>query len=158
MVAQKATAAAWRRWQAAEGVEIARKVNDYGTATEELTLLTMPRFTSLTWQPPPSPLRSTGVHVGQSAIAAAGRMMLGRDAAPAEAGWVLYAATPVEGLPLVFRDRRSDSFGVAVQATGTVPLHARRPSGSTLTASGVPQAEDMPTWLVAALGGKPGRR
>jgi len=157
LVGQKCTAAAWRRWQAAEGVEVSRRINDYGQAAEELTLLPMPRFTSLTWQPPASPLRSTGVHVGQSAIAAAGRA-LGRDSTPGEPGWVLYAATSVDGVPLTFRDRRADGFGVSVQATGTVPLHARRPSGTTLVASGVPQAEDMPAWLVAALGGKPGRR
>jgi len=156
LVAQKATAAAWRRWQAAEGVEVARKV-DYGTATEEVSLLPMPRFISLTWQPPPSPLRSTGVHVGQQAIAAAGRV-LGRDSKPGEPGWALFTASPVDGVPLVFRDRRADSFGVSVVASGVVPLHARRPSGSTLTASGVPQAEDMPTWLVAALGGRLGKR
>jgi len=157
LVAQKATASAWRRWQSAEGVEIARKVNDYGTATEEVSLLPMPRFVSLTWQPPAAPLRSTGVHVGQQAIVAAGRT-LGRDAAPGEQGWVLYAAAPVDGVPLVFKDRRADGFGVSVQATGTVPIHARRPSGTTLVASGVPQAEDMPSWLVAALGGRLGKR
>ena len=121
LVAQKATSRSWQQWQAAEGVEVHRRVNDYGTASEELALLTMPRFVSLTWQPPPSPLRSTGVAVGQRAIVEAGRM-LGRDAAPAEAGWVLFAATPIDGQPLVFRDRRADGFGVAVQASGVVPL------------------------------------
>ena len=158
LVAQKATAAAWMKWQAAEGVEVSRRINDYGQAAEELTLLPMPRgFTSLTWQPPAAPLRSTGVHVGQSAIVEAGRT-LGRAAAPAEAGWVLYAATPVDGVPLVFRDRRSDSFGVSVVASGVVPMYARRTDGSTLVASTVPMAEPMPTWMVDAFGGRRARR
>ena len=78
--------------------------------------------------------------------------------APAERGWVLYAAATVDGAPLIFRDRKPDRFGVAVQATGTVPLHARRPDGTTLTASGVPQVEPMAGWLVTTLGGRLGRR
>jgi len=102
-------------------------------------------------------LRSTGVHVGQQAIEAAGRT-LGPDSAPAERGWLLFAVAPADGVPLVFKDRRADSFGVAVQAVGVVPLHARRPDGTTLVASGVPQPEEMPAWLTAALGGRLGKR
>ena len=145
------------QWQKVDGAEVHRRVNEYGSAVEVASPLPLPRFVSLTWQPPASPLRSTGVHVGQQAIAAAGRA-LGPDAAPAEPGWLLLAAAPVDGQPVVFRDRKADRFGVSVQATGTVPMHARRPDGTTLTASGVPQVEPMAGWLVTALGGRLGKR
>jgi len=157
LVAQYGTAKAWQQWQAAVGVEVHRKLNDYGRATEEMTPLPLPRFTSLSWQPPSSPLRSTGVQVGQQAIAAAGRA-LEPDAAPAERGWLLFALGPIDGQPVVFRDRRADGFGVAVVATGVVPLYARRADGWTLTASGTPMVEPMAGWLVTALGGRYGKR
>jgi len=107
--------------------------------------------------PPASPLRSTGVHVGQQAIIAAGRA-LRPDAASGEAGWVLYATSAIDGAHVVFRDRKADRFGVSVVASGTVPLYARRPDGSTLVASGTPSVEELPGWLVTAMGGRLGRR
>jgi len=158
LVAQRCTSAAWQAWHKTEGAEVHRRVNEYGRTTEELTPLPLPRFVSLTWQPPASPLRSTGVHVGANAIEAAGRA-LGPDVAPAERGWVLYAVAAVDGAPVIFRDRKADRHGVAVQATGVVPLRARRPAdGATLAASGTPLVEPTPTWLVSALGGRYGKR
>jgi len=65
---------------------------------------------------------------------------------------------PVDGRSLVFRDRRPDQHGVSVQATGTVPLFARRADGATLTASGTPLPELMPAWLASELGGRYGKR
>ncbi len=153
LVAQYATAAAWQQWQRAEGAEVHRRVNDYGRTFEEMSPRPMPRFVSLAWQPPVSPLRSTGVRVGASAIEAAGRA-LRPDVAAGEAGWLPFAAVPIDGQPVQFRDRKPDRHGVAVQATGVVPMYARRPDGSTLVASGVPMAEELPGWLVRALGGK----
>jgi len=44
------------------------------------------------------------------------------------------------------------------QATGTIPLHARRPDGSTLVASGTPLPEPLPDWLLVELGGRYGKR
>ena len=140
------------------GAEVHRRVDDYGNAVEVASPLPLPRFVSLTWQPPASPLRSTGVHVGQQAIAAAGRALRPEAAAACEPGWLLFAAAPVDGQPVVFKDRKADRHGVAVQATGTVPLYARRPDGATLVASGVPQVEPMAGWLVTTLGGRLGRR
>jgi len=157
LVAQRATAAAWMKWQEVEGAEVRRRVNEYGTAVEETTPLPMPRFVSLTWQPRPAPLRSTGVQLGQEALTRAGRTM-GPDSAPGEAGWVLYAVAAVDEAPVIFRDRKPDRHGVAVQATGIVPLYARMPDGSTLTASGTPMVEPMAGWLVTALGGRYGKR
>ena len=157
LVAQRGTASAWMQWQAAVGVETHRKENGYGRTTLETNLLPLPRFVSLTWQPPVTPLRSTGVAIGHEAIVAAGRT-LRPDAASGEAGWVLYAIAPVDGAPVIFRDRKADRFGVSVVATGVVPLFAVRPDGATLTASGIPLAEEMPTWLLAALGGRLGKR
>ena len=85
LVAQRATAAAWMKWQEVEGAEVRRRVNEYGTAVEETTPLPMPRFVSLTWQPRPAPLSSTGVQLGQEALTRADRTM-GPDSAPGEAG------------------------------------------------------------------------
>jgi len=157
LVAQRCTAAGWQAWQRAEGAESRQRVNEYGRTTEELTPLPMPSFVSLTWQPPTSPLRSTGVHVGQEAIEAAGRALHPSARAPGEPGWVLYAAAGVGGRVLTFRDRKPDRHGVAVQASGVVPLYARRPDGATLTASGAPMAEPMPRWLAEAMGGRWGK-
>ncbi len=157
LVAQRATATAWAAWQRAEGAESRQRENAYGRTVEDVAPLPLPRTISLTWQPPPTSLRSSGVHVGSAAIEAAGRA-LRPDATPAEPGWLLYAVAPVDGKVLTFRDRKPDRHGVAVQATGIVPLHARRPDGSTLVASGTPVVEELPEWLVAALGGRYGKR
>jgi len=157
LVAQYGTAAAWMQWQKVAGAEVHRKENGCGRTIEEVSPLPLPRSTALSWQPPAAPLRSTGVAVGQEAIIAAGRT-LRPEAAAGEPGWLLFAVAPVAGAPVIFRDRKADRFGVAVVATGTVPLYARRPDGSTLVASGVPQVEEMPGWLVTALGGRLGKR
>jgi len=154
LVAQYATARAWQQWQKTDGVQVSRRINEYDRTIEEVSPLPLPRFVSLTWQPPASPLRSTGVHVGQEAIIAAGRALRPDVAAAGEPGWLLFAAAPVDGLSVSFKDRKPDRHGVAVVATGVVPLHAHRPDGSTLTASGTPSVEPMPDWLVSALGGR----
>ncbi len=156
LVAQYATARAWQAWQRAEGAESRQRVNEYGRAVEEVSPLPLPRFVSLTWQAHAASLRSSGVHVGQEAITAAGRA-LGPDATPAEPGWLLYAVAPVDGRSLTFKDRKPDRHGVAVQATGIVPMYARRADGATLTASGTPLPDPMPDWLVSALGGRWGK-
>jgi len=156
-VAQRATAVAWQQWQRAVGVEVRRRTSEYGRTFDELTPLPLPRFTSLTWQPPAGRFRSSGVQLGKEALARAGRAM-GPDAAPAEPGWLLFAAAPLDGRSLVFRDRKADQYGVAVQATGIVPLYARRADGTTLTASLVPQVDEMPEWLLVELGGRLGKR
>lgn len=154
LVAQYATAGAWQQWQKVAGAEVHRRVDAYGTTVEELTPLPLPRFVSLTWQPPAASLRSSGVQIGADALVAAGRAM-GPDAAPAEPGWLLFAAAaPVDGRVLTFKDRKADQHGVSVQASGVVPMYARRADGSTLVASGVPMVEPMPEWLIAALGGR----
>ena len=127
-----------------------------GRTVEVATPLPLCRFVSLTWQPPPSPFRSSGVQLGREALAHAGRA-LGPDSAPAEPGWLLFAAAPVDGRSLSFKDRKPDRHGVAVQASGIVPLYARRADGTTCTASGIPMAEPVPGWLVEALGGRWGR-
>jgi len=156
LVAQRCTATAWQAWQRAEGAETRQRVNEYGRAVEEVSPLPLPRFVSLTWQAHAASLRSSGVHVGQEAITAAGRA-LGPDATPAEPGWVLYAVAPVDGRPSIFRDRKPDRHGVAVQATGIVPMYARRADGATLTASGTPLPEPLPDWLLVELGGRLGK-
>jgi len=153
LVAQYGTSRAWQAWQRVDGVEVHRRIDDYGNAREVASPLPMPRATSLTWQPPTSPLRSSGVHVGSAAIEAAGSA-LRPDAAPAEPGWLLYAVAATDGRSLTFKDRKADRFGVSVVASGFVPLFARRPDGATLTASGTPMAEPMPDWLLDALGGR----
>ena len=154
LVAQYATARAWQQWQKVAGAEVHRRVDDYGNAVEVASPLPMPRAVSLTWQPPAASLRSSGVHVGSAAIEAAGRA-LGPDATPAEPGWLLYAVDPVDGRPVIFRNRKA-KHDVSVVASGTVPLCARRADGATLVASGTPYADAMPEWLVAALGGRLG--
>ncbi len=55
---------------------------------------------------------------------------------------------------MVFKDRKPDRYGVAVQATGTVPMYARRADGHVLSVSGTPSVGPMPRWLVSALGGR----
>ena len=64
---------------------------------------------------------------------------------------------PVDGRSLVFRDRRPDQHGVSVQASGVVPMYARRADGATLTASGTPLPEPLPPWLLVELGGRWGK-
>ncbi len=157
LVAQYATARAWQAWQRAEGAESRQRVNEYGRAVEEVSPLPLPRFVSLTWQPAASPLRSTGAHLGREAIEAAGRALHPSARTPVEPGWVLYAVAPVDGRSLTFKDRKADRHGVAVQATGIVPMYARRADGATLTASGTPLPDPMPDWLVSALGGRWGK-
>jgi len=143
LVAQRCTSTAWQAWQRAEGAEVHRRVNEYDREVEEVAPLPLPRFVSLTWQPAPASLRSSGVHVGSAAIEAAGRALHPSARTPVEPGWVLYAVAPVDGRSVVFRDRKADRHGVAVQATGTVPLYARRPDGSTRRRATQPSGQSV---------------
>jgi len=57
-----------------------------------------------------------------------------------------------------FPARRKLGHGLEVVGAGVVPWSAQRPDGWTIVSSLVPQVEELPTWLLAALGGRSGRR
>ena len=150
-------AAGWQAWQRAEGAESRQRVNEYDREVEEVTPLPLPRFTSLTWQPPAASRAAAGSTSAARRSSPAGRALHPSARTPGEAGWLLYAVAPVDGRSVVFKGRKADRHGVAVQSSGTVPLFARRADGATLTASGTPLPEPLPDWLLVELGGRWGK-
>jgi len=72
-------------------------------------------------------------------------------------GWIVWALQAGDR-PVQFPASRALGHGLEVVGAGVVPWSAQRPDGWTIVSSLVPQVEEMPRWLLTALGGKYGRR
>jgi len=154
LVAVHGTAKAWSDWYAEAAVESSKARYEDGSG-KLTTYRDAGRFSSISWQPPASPLRSTGVAVGAAELNAAAERMRPRHLGANERGWLLWAV-PVDGRSLTFRDRKLGP-DLAVVGQGVVPLHAVRADGWRATVSGLPVIEPMPDWLLVELGGRLGK-
>ena len=67
-------------------------------------------------------------------------------------------ALPAGDRPVTFPANRALGHGLDVLGDGIVPWSARTADGWEIVASMVPQVDEMPRWLLAALGGRYGKR
>jgi len=138
LVAVTGTARAWADWLAEKG------------PTREPG-----RYSSVSWQPPPSALRTTGVAVGGDELNKAAETMRGRNIGANERGWMVWAVPPsAAGISVRFPSRRKLGQGLDVLGSGHVPWHLARPDGWTTKATRVPVVEALPPWLADALGAR----
>ena len=88
LVAVRGTASAWRDWYAEHAVEASRARYEDGSG-KVTTYRDAGRFVSISWQPPPSAIRSSGVAVGRAELNAAAERMRPRRLGASEPGWLL---------------------------------------------------------------------
>ncbi len=180
LVAVRATPEGWRAWLADVGTERREMQDDSGRVTGESVTYRHPgRHTLVTWSPPPLRARSVTAF-GAALINEATRAVTSPRQQPAPttgvAAWTWRQAavwaTPgvpdgtedwqVAGQtitrpryrPVTFPVSKRLAHGVDVLSAGVVPWHLRREDGWTLSASGIPVVEPLPTWLLTALGGQ----
>ena len=163
LVAARATAAAWSSWLAEHGTETREQVDDDGRVVDRTASYLDPgRHVRVHWSPPRVQARAGAVTVGRAMIEAEGERLRTDRAGVGEVGWVAWsigAAWSVagrDGLRLRFKDRPLD-HGVALLATGVLPLAAHRADGWSLTYTSQPitlEPEAVPPWLVDAFGGR----
>jgi len=154
LVAVTGTAKAWTSWLAEKGVERTVPRYDDGSGAPVVTYRELGASSAVSWQPPPTSMRSSGVAVGGAELNRAAESMRGRHIGADEAGWLVWAAPPDAGRTLRFPSRRSIGHGVDVLGEGIVPWHSTRPDRWTTTATRIPVVEPMPPWLIAELGGR----
>jgi len=155
LVAVRGSASAWRDWYAEHAIESSKARFEDGSG-KVTSYRDAGRFSSISWQPPASPLRSTGVAVGAAELNAAAERMRPRRLGAAERGYLLWAH-PVGDRRLTFPASRKLAPGLDMVGEGVVPLAAVRGDGWRVQLSGLPVVEPLPTWLLDALGGRLGK-
>jgi len=160
LVALRAPQAAFNAWMADVGVERRTVDNGEGVVRVDASYRPCPDFVRIHWSPPSVSARVTPVAVGRAAIMAEGEKVRTDRAGVAEVGWVCWsvgAAWSVVSQPgrrLTFTNKKL-THGVEVIAAGVLPMAATRRDGWSLTSTGTPRSVDeLPEWLVAALGGR----
>jgi len=148
------TAKAWTSWLAEKGVERTVPRYDDGSGAPVVTYRELGDFSAVSWQPPPTAFRTSGVALGRVELDKAAEAMRRRDIGADEVGWLVFAAPPDAGRTLRFPSRRSIGHGVDVLGGGVVPWHLTRADGWTTTATRIPVVEPVPPWLVAEWGGR----
>ena len=128
-----------------------------GSGPPVVTYRDLGRFVSVSWQPPATGFRSSGVAFGRVELDKAAESMRPRHLGADERGWLLWALPPGDR-PLTFPASRKLGPGLDVLSDGVVPLHAVRGDGWRVQLSGLPVVEPVPSWLFAELGGRYGRR
>jgi len=158
LVAVTGTTSAWRAWCADVATErIVRRDEEGRPVGEERSYRSLGWFSAVAWSPPASPMRTSTVAFGRRQLDELAAAMRPRRAGTDQPGYIVWAL-PVGDRPVVFPATRALGHGLEVVGAGVVPWSARRADGWTLTASVVPQVEPMPPWLLAALGGRYGKR
>jgi len=104
----------------------------------------------VSWQPPPTSTRSSGVLRGGAEIDAASKRPV--QSGQSTPGWLLWVVPPTDGREVTFRNRKIGPE-LEVLTAGVIPLYARRSDGWLLNVY-VPMSEPLPSWLVDALGGR----
>ncbi len=157
LVAVRGTAQAWNAWCAAYAVESSAPRFEDGSGPAMRSYKDLGHFVSVSWQPPATGFRTSGVAVGRAALDKAAESMRPRHTGSGDRGWLLWAI-PAGDRPLTFPASRKLGHGLDVLGEGVVPLFARRGDGWTVLLSSLPVVEEMPTWLGAELGGRGGKR
>jgi len=155
LVAVHGTAKAWSDWYAEHAVEASKARHEDGSG-KVTSYRDAGRFTSVSMQPPPSTIRSTGVAVGRVELDKAAEAMRPRHVGASEAGWLVWAH-PAGDRRLTFPASRRLGPGLDVLGQGVVPLHAVRGDGWRVQLSGLPLVEPLPDWLLVELGGRLGK-
>ncbi|MBA2768499.1 MAG: hypothetical protein H0U35_05100 [Sporichthyaceae bacterium] len=157
VVAMRGTAKSWADWCAEHAVASSAPRFEDGSGPAMRSYKDLGHFVSVSWQPPPTGFRSSGVAFGRVELDAAAEAMRPRRIGADERGWLLWAL-PAGDRPVLFPASRRLGPGLDVLGDALVPLHAVRADGWQTQLSGLPVVETMPPWLVAELGGRYGKR